>query len=450
MKKTYSFITQALFFFSLYLISFTGFSKNQSISKVASVQKITGVTSTTSSAVCTCVVPLDTTFSDVPFSGGTGAFHSCDDGSFGPVSLPFVFCYYGDTITSIYINNNGNVSFNNPYSTFTSSPFPSTNYNMITPFWSDIDTRSSISGTSNGRVRYKVTPTSLIVKWDSVGRFPMNGSLRNSFQLTLTNGSDTAVPGGNNVSFCFGDMQWPASGLTSTTGINKGDSINYFQITRCDHDSTDYDGPYGNNDGISYLDGKSFFLTTCTGAALNVPPIAINDNCDTLAFNSAGDSALIAVRFIGPEFNQIVSAQLTPNPNAVVISNTSGVDAVMMIKVYANSTGIYPDLEIIASDNAGGTTTQYRHIGNNFSTAVSGLDNSQIKVFPNPTNGFVKFSVPNSGQLKVVNVLGTTLVNQQLDANRELILDLTSEPSGVYFVHFQTNKGTLVKKFIKE
>ena len=34
-----------------------------------------------------------------------------DDGSSALINLPFNFCFYGDTFTSLYQNNNGNISF---------------------------------------------------------------------------------------------------------------------------------------------------------------------------------------------------------------------------------------------------------------------------------------------------------------------------------------------------
>ncbi|MDP4954321.1 MAG: hypothetical protein NWQ53_11810, partial [Flavobacteriales bacterium] len=57
-----------------------------------------------------------------------------DDGSTGQINIPFDFLLYGITYNSLYINNNGNVSFDNPYSWFTSAGFP-IGTPMIAPFW---------------------------------------------------------------------------------------------------------------------------------------------------------------------------------------------------------------------------------------------------------------------------------------------------------------------------
>src|ERR1051326_5039401 len=71
-------------------------------------------------SACSCIIPLDSTFSIVPFTGDDGC-NGCpgmppqyrNDDSFTdpPIDLPFDFCFYGQTYNQVYINNNGNVSF---------------------------------------------------------------------------------------------------------------------------------------------------------------------------------------------------------------------------------------------------------------------------------------------------------------------------------------------------
>jgi hypothetical protein len=163
-----------------------------------------------SSVTCNCLLPIDTTFNLVPFSGSASSDSRNDDGSSPLISLPFSFCLFGQSMTDVYINNNGNISFNSSYGTFTSIPFPSPTYEMIAPFWADVDTRDSASGL----VYYKVTPTALIVQWSYVGYFMQQVDKLNTFQLIITDGTDPLIPGGNNTAFCYGDMQW-TTGLAS-------------------------------------------------------------------------------------------------------------------------------------------------------------------------------------------------------------------------------------------
>jgi hypothetical protein len=67
--------------------------------------------------------------------------------------------------------------------------------------------------------------------------------------------TDPMLPNGNNVAFCYGDMQWTTGsasqggtggfgGVPSTVGVNKGDGTNFIQIGRFDASQVHaYDGP---------------------------------------------------------------------------------------------------------------------------------------------------------------------------------------------------------------
>jgi gliding motility-associated-like protein len=272
---------------------------------------------TNSTGACQCMVPVDPTFTLVPMSGYTSPYRN-DDGSSNSIPLGFNFCFYGTTYTSCFINNNGNISFGSAYSTFSSNSFPDPSFVMIAPFWGDVDTR----GAASGLVYFKKTATSMIIKWSNVGYYSSYTDKLNDFQLIITDGSDPLLPNGNNVAFCYGDMQWTTGdasqgsggfgGVPSTVGVNKGDGINFVQIGRFDQAGVSYDGPYGLNDGISFLDNKSYFFNTC-GTNNNLPPI-IQDATgggsacgDTIRICSLGDTLVYTTTFLAPEGNQTIS-----------------------------------------------------------------------------------------------------------------------------------------------
>lgn len=277
---------------------------------------------TNSTSACACYIPVDPTFSVAPLSlgnsAGTAPNYRGDDSYTPVISLGFNFCLYGTTYTSCYINNNGNVSFGSPYTTFSSNPFPSASFAMVAPFWADVDTRNA----SSGLVYYKKTATALIVKWNNVGYFNSQADKLNDFQLIITDGTDPILPNGNNVAFCYGDMQWTTGsassgtngfgGTPATVGVNKGDGTNFIQIGRFDKAGISYDGPYGANDGVSFLDFKSYFFNTC-GTNNNLPPI-IQDATgggsacgDTIRICALGDTLVYTTSFLAPESNQTVT-----------------------------------------------------------------------------------------------------------------------------------------------
>lgn len=260
---------------------------------------------------CDCWIPRDSSFSVVPFDGsganggpGFPPDYRNDDWSTSAIILPFDFCFYGANINQVYINNNGNISFGAAYSTFTSNPFPDSAYSMIAPFWGDVDTRNL----GSGLVYYKLTSTYLIVQWDSVGYYSEHSDKVNTFQLIINNGSDPLLPDGNNISFCYKDMQWTTGDASSgingfggepaTVGVNQGDGVNYVQFGRFDQPGNSFDGPFLNPDGIDWLDNQSFIFNTCNST--NFPPV-INGLriCDTLTI-CENDTINIPISCLSP------------------------------------------------------------------------------------------------------------------------------------------------------
>lgn len=300
--------------------------------KTKPVVDLENMTMTTKSAksTCDCYVEPDTSY--------TLAMAPNDDGSSPLINIPFNFCFYGQTFTSFYINNNGNITFSNPLAAFSSTAFPSNGNEILAPFWADVDTRAG-----NGQVLYKITPTAVYINWEDVGYFSQQGDKLNTFQLIITDGSDPVVQNGN-VAFCYQDMQWTTGsasqgvngfgGIPATCGANKGDNVGYFLVSQFDHAGVDFDGALGNPDGISWLDYKSFFFDIC--GANNVPPVPEGvSNCDTFRVCSFGDTADISINFLSPEQGQTTS--ITYNNGGLTsmqeISNTAGNTAQLVLRI---------------------------------------------------------------------------------------------------------------------
>lgn len=275
---------------------------------------------------CDCWIEPDATY--------TLAMAPNDDGSSPQITLPFQFNLYGDLYTTCFINNNGNVSFVQAFGTFSSTGFPNNTNRMVAPFWADVDTRGN-----GGQVWYKVTPTAMYVNWVGVGYFNQQTDKRNWFQVIITNGDDPVIGIGQNVSFCYKDMQWTTGsasqgvngfgGVAATVGANRANNTgDFIQFGRFDQPGTAYDGPFGANDGVSWLDFKNFVYTTVTSTQ-NIPPIAAGLYlCDTLRA-CVGQQADLELTFLSPENNQTTVA--TSNAPTISswteIANTSGIVA---------------------------------------------------------------------------------------------------------------------------
>ncbi len=307
---------------------------------------------------CQCWQTRDSTWDIVPMTGALPPEYRNDDLSSPLIPLPFSFCLYGQTWTDCYINNNGNISFGAPYGTFTATGFPNNSFVMVAPFWADVDTRGVLSGLPH----YKITPTYMIVQWDSVGYFSAYTDKLNTFQVIITNGSDPIVPGGN-VAFCYKDMQWTTGdasggvngfgGSDAVVGANQGNGVDYIQFGAFNQPGGVYNGPQVGGSGIDWLDNQTFLFDAC-GNSNNVPPTASGIAvCDTL-YLCIGDTLPLNVSFFAPEAiqNTVITIDTTGTTGYFQTSNTPGNTATLVAYFVASAANQGTNTIIItATDN---------------------------------------------------------------------------------------------------
>jgi hypothetical protein len=130
-----------------------------------------------------------------------------DDGSTGEVGLPFTVDFFGATYNSIYVNNNGNVTFEAPMLTFTPFNLLTTETVIIAPFFGDVDTQ----GEGSGVLTYGATTfggrTTFCANWINVGYFSSRTDKLNSFQLLLVDRSDVGA-GDFDIIMNYDRIQW--------------------------------------------------------------------------------------------------------------------------------------------------------------------------------------------------------------------------------------------------
>ncbi len=437
--------------------------------------------SSMSASACNCWIPRDTSFHVVPFdgSGASGPpqagdpHYANDDWSTAAIILPFNFCLYGigvGTATNpMYINNNGNISFGAPYSTFSAVAFPSSTYTMVAPFWGDVET----SNPGSGFVYYQLTPTHLIIQWDSVTHYqstPGEDTLKNTFQLIITNGTDSILPAGYNISFCYGEMQWTtgdASGGThgfggtpATVGINKGDGVNYGQVSLFSNNSSIYTNPQGAPaSGVSWLDYNSFGFDAC-GSSTNLPPLVLSNSSpcteDTLtAFE--GDTLTQRISFIGPEPSQSVTVNIsapTISSGFSILSSTVGTSSSLVFQVATAglAPGYYP-ITAIGTDNGTpikSTTLNYvvHILPANITTGIKGISSKQILIYPNPSAGNFVIETNSSEKqfMQVYDVTGKVVLSQTLTGKS--IIDASNLSEGVYNLCITGSQGKENKRLV--
>ncbi len=138
-----------------------------------------------------------------------------DDGSTDLVPLGFSTNLFGTSYSQLYVNNNGNVTFDQPLSEFTPFTLMGTNHVIVAPFFADVDTRGASLPTTYGAGTYNGRPT-FCVDWVNVGYYRVHTDKLNSFQLLLIDRSDT---GTGNLDMCFdySQVQWETGDASDGT-----------------------------------------------------------------------------------------------------------------------------------------------------------------------------------------------------------------------------------------
>jgi len=138
-----------------------------------------------------------------------------DDAYRGPLPLGFSLSFFGNTYTEYFLNNNGNISFDDGIPAFTPTGPQGAAEAIISPFFADVDTRNLSSGVAHLRTDI---PNQLIVTWDQVGYFSSHADKLNSFQLVVR-GPDYAIPAGEGrIGFFYKTMQWETGDASDGAG----------------------------------------------------------------------------------------------------------------------------------------------------------------------------------------------------------------------------------------
>ncbi|HMR31913.1 MAG TPA: nidogen-like domain-containing protein [Geminicoccaceae bacterium] len=175
-----------------------------------------------------------------------------DDSPSAQVDIRSVFgsdgiSFFGHEFTSVFVNNNGNITFSAAQSTFT--PFVitgATSNPIIAPFFADVDTRLPADGSGEPQPPagadqvfwdLDVGAKTFTVTWDSVGYFNTQTDKLNSFQLQLI---DRGGSGDFDIVFRYQSMTWTTGnasggvdglgGTVARAGYSSGNGVNFFEL----------------------------------------------------------------------------------------------------------------------------------------------------------------------------------------------------------------------------
>lgn len=233
-----------------------------------------------------------------------------DDSSTGLVNIGFDANFFGVTFNQLFVNNNGNVTFDSTLSSFTPFDLTSTGRQIIAPFFADVDTRRAGDPVTYGLGLFSGM-NAFGVNWLNVDYFAssITHTNRNSFQLILVDRSDVGL-GDFDIIFNYSQIQWEAgsasggnaSGLggnSARVGFSNGTGAanSFFELEGSAVNGALLDG--GTNALISNrlnsnLDGRYIFNAR-NGAITSEPPVSVPE-AHTLALFGIGLMLLTALR----------------------------------------------------------------------------------------------------------------------------------------------------------
>lgn len=168
----------------------------------------------------------------VPGFTSGGELLLSDDTSTPKLDLGFTINFFGLSRDTVYVNNNGNLTFNGPYSAYSPiAPLSDPDRGpIIAPFFGDVDTTVHTApdpGFPDDRSKDTVFPSNDLkygwgtfaghnafgATWDGVGYWGATDGKLNSFQVLLVDRSDV-LAGDFDIYFNYDSIQWEAGGAS--------------------------------------------------------------------------------------------------------------------------------------------------------------------------------------------------------------------------------------------
>ena len=223
------------------------------------------------------------------------AANPLDDGTAGPIALPFSFPYFGTDYDSVYIAVNGGISFtdvdvnsNGYYSNFDipGAPFET----FIGVLWNDLIIGETHA--AHGDIYYYTTPTSdsFIVEWWQMGNYNSPVDTLTTFEIILTADGDITMQ--------YKDVGFSGLNETALIGLSEVEctSSPYFDAgepvenTVSDQEAVLFDllfqsemaGDANGDDIINILDITCLIDYLYKGGPAPIPEASGDVNCDAI------------------------------------------------------------------------------------------------------------------------------------------------------------------------
>ena len=130
-----------------------------------------------------------------------------DDSPSPSATLLFTINFFGAAYSNVWVNNNGNVTFDNPQSAYTPSFLNSLGIRIIAPYWADVDTQNAASDVVKYGTNMVDGHAAFGVDWVNVGYYSSHADKLLSSQLVIIDRSDIDT-GDFDMEFNYYKVQW--------------------------------------------------------------------------------------------------------------------------------------------------------------------------------------------------------------------------------------------------
>jgi uncharacterized repeat protein (TIGR02059 family) len=225
---------------------------------------------------------------------GENVLAANDDDSTTAIDITSVFSsglnFFGTTYNSVFLNNNGNITFDDSLSSFTPSAITGATGNpLIAPYFADVDTEAGSTtatpgGTSTGSnlVYWDLDTANGVVTftWDDVGYYDDATDLLNAFQMRLIDQGN----GDFDIEFRYEDINWTTGdasdgsgglgGTVARSGWTAGNGTDYYELTQAGDQAGMLDLEDAINTNGAFVDNteQGVFVWEVRGGGIAKPP----------------------------------------------------------------------------------------------------------------------------------------------------------------------------------
>lgn len=206
--------------------------------------------------------------------------------------------------------------------------------------------------------------------------------------------------------------------------------------------------------GVTYLWSSGESSQTITPTSPGAYGVTVVDTNGCLLIDAIDIVESIPVVDLGPDETICINGSTTldaQNAGATYLWSDASTNQLLVVDGATLGAGTY-NYSVNITDSIGCTASDAITITVDLCAGIDELSNSEINIYPNPSNGIFNYSIPEvSGtiSMNVTDVFGKVVMNAN-SVNTNGVIDLSNVESGIYFLNIQHNDTVTSVRLIKK